>query len=566
MLQSLSVKNIALIDGITVELSDGFNVITGETGAGKSILVDSLELLLGDRADKALVRTGTQSAEVEGVFFVRPEVRRKVFGLLDVPTEEELAVRRTLAADGRSTVRVNGHAVTLSMLRAAMEYVADIYGQHESTALLRKENHIRLLDAYAHERLKEQLAECAELYSGYSEIKRRLSAGYGSPEERARRMDMLRFQIDEIEAAAIEEDEEAQLYKDRERLRNAERIAEGINAAHEALNGEEDGACQALSVAVKALREAAGMDESLAEFAQRLQDALYEAEDISQELDNISQYEQGEQSLEQLEERIEELKQLKRKYGAGLAEVTEYAKNARAELEELENAEDTVLRLASDMDKTRTRLYECCVRLDALRREAAAELEHTLLKELKLLGMKSAVFSVKFAPLLPKEQAVFTPEGISEAEFLFSANLGEPLKPLYRVISGGEMSRFMLALKSIMADCDNIDTMVFDEIDTGISGRMAQVTAEKMAGIAMGHQVLCVTHLPQIAAMADKHFFISKSERDGKTVTELEELDSDRRCAEIARLAGGELTKIALAHAQEMLKAAQEYKMRVGKR
>ncbi|MDD6204308.1 MAG: DNA repair protein RecN [Firmicutes bacterium] len=563
MLYSLSIKNVALIDNITVCFSDGFNVITGETGAGKSIMVDSLNLLLGDRTDRELVRTGTSAAEIEGVFCVRDKNTARVAEALDIEPDDTLIIRRTVTADGRSMIKANGRTVTLSALKRAMRYLVDIYGQHEHQTLLRKESHLELLDSYAQSGLKDALRLCGECYAEYSDIYGRLHADWGSPGERERRMDILRFQIDEIEAAGLTPGEEEELQKEKRRLANAEYISQNLQLAHEALNGEEGGACEALAVAVKALEEISRRDGSFEPLLERLRSVCYEAEDISSELDGAEDIEDPAARLEQVEDRLQLIKQLCRKYGADIAEVNGFAAAARLQLEELANAEETVRRLTAQCAEARSRLYKACAELSRLRREAATRLESELDTQLKVLGMKSAVFKVRFEDMPREETANYRADGFDEAEFMFSANLGEPLKPLVKVISGGEMSRFMLAFKSIMADSDEIETMVFDEIDTGISGKMAQVTAEKMAVIAASHQVLCVTHLPQIAAMASAHFFVSKSEDGGKAVTRTETVEGMDREREIARLAGGEVTDIAVAHAREMLKRAEEFRLQL---
>ena len=558
MLYSISIKNVALIDNASITLTDGFNVITGETGAGKSILVDSLSLLLGERTDRELVRTGTETAEIEGVFYVADAVAARVEDRLDTALEDGmLIVRRVITKDGRSTIKANGRTVTLSTLKDAMAYLVDIYGQHEHQALLKKENHIDFLDNYAYKAISQPKASCGEAFEKYQSIKQQLEFNWGDPAQRERRVDMLNYQIEEIENAQLEDGEEEDLLKRKKILLNAEYIMQTLQEVHYALSGD-GGGCEALSVSAKSLDALSDKDAFYASLAERLRSISYEAEDIAAEVSSAMDAMEDSDSLELVEDRLQLIRDLKRKYGGSIAEILQFMKDAKSELDKLENAASTIEKLEKDMQRALLELHKACGELSHKRREAAKSLEKELAEQLAQLGMKNAVFAVQFAPA-PKMSGstIYTANGFDEVEFMFSANLGEPQKPLVKVISGGEMSRFMLAVKSIMADNDNIGTMVFDEIDTGISGKMAQVTAEKMAQIAQKHQVLCVTHLPQIAATANTHFFIEKSENGGQTRTSLTLLNDEDRVCEIARLSGGECTDAALAHAREMLSRAK---------
>jgi len=559
MLYSLSIKNVALIDNASITLEDGFNVLSGETGAGKSIVVDSLNLLLGDRTDRDLVRTGTDMAQIEGVFFVSSAVAESVCRELDVELEEDnmLLVRRSVTSDGRSTVKVNGRTVTVSALRRGMQYVVDIYGQHEHQALLKKENHIVFLDNYAADDISVEKNECQKCYEQYISVRNKLNADWGSEAERERRMDILRFQIEEIASAELYDSEEEELAKRKKFLQSIELIAETLQQVHYSLN-DDGGVCEALSESAKSMERIADKDDYYNTLAERLRSLSYDAQDISEEVSScLDGVDGSEGELDKVEARLQLIRDLKRKYGADVAAVLAFMEEARKELDRLEHAEVTVAELEKALKKAKAALNNACEQLSSKRKKAAEKLEKELSRELKELGMRSAEFKISFERLNDPE---FAADGFDVVEFLFSANLGEPLKPLVKVISGGEMSRFMLAVKSILADNDNIGTMVFDEIDTGISGRMAQVTAEKMARIAHRHQVICVTHLPQIAAMASAHFYIKKNERDGSTRTTLELLKGEGRASEIARLSGGDTTSIAVAHAKEMLKSAQDFR------
>lgn len=559
MLYSLSIKNVALIDNASITLEDGFNVLSGETGAGKSIVVDSLNLLLGERTDRELVRTGTDMAQIEGVFFLSNSVAELVCDALDVTLEDDnmLIVRRSVTSDGRSTVKVNGRTVTVSALRKGMQYVVDIYGQHEHQALLKKENHIVFLDNYAQDSIFNEKQRCTECYKQYVDVLNKLNADWGSEAERERRMDILRFQIDEISSADLYDGEEEELIKRKKFLQNIELIRETLQQVHYCLS-DDGSVCEALSESAKEMERISDKDDYYATLAERLRSLSYEAQDVAEEVSScLDGVDASEGELDEVETRLQLIRDLKRKYGSDIGQILAFMDNAVSELDRLQNAEATVAQLEKALNKAKTALHEASVLLSDKRKKAAEMLEKELSRELKELGMKSAEFKISFEKAVDPE---YTPDGFDVVEFLFSANLGEPLKPLVKVISGGEMSRFMLAVKSILADNDNIGTMVFDEIDTGISGRMAQVTAEKMAKIAHKHQVICVTHLPQIAAMASAHFYIEKNEKDGSTRTTLELLKQEGRAREIARLSGGDTTDLAVAHAKEMLLSADAFR------
>ena len=559
MLYSLSIKNIALIDNASITLEDGFNVLSGETGAGKSIVVDSLNLLLGERTDRDLVRTGTDMAQIAGVFFLSDGVASQVCEAMDVTVEEDnmLLVRRSVTSDGRSTVKVNGRTVNVSALRRGMQYVVDIYGQHEHQALLKKENHIVFLDNYAADSILKEKQHCNECYAQYMQVLNKLNADWGSEAERERRMDILRFQIDEIASAGIYDGEEEELIKRKRFLQNIELIMETLQQVHYSLN-DDGGVCEALSESAKGMERIADKDDNYSTLAERLRSLSYEAQDIAEEVSScIDGVDENGGEIDRVEARLQMIRDLKRKYGSDIAQILVFMENAKAELDRLRNAAATIDELEKALKKAKMALSEACAQLSMKRKKAAEKLEKELSCELRELGMKNAEFKISFEQSVDPE---YTQDGFDVVEFLFSANLGEPLKPLVKVISGGEMSRFMLAVKSILADNDNIGTMVFDEIDTGISGRMAQVTAEKMAKIAHKHQVICVTHLPQIAAMASTHFYIEKNEKDGATRTTLQLLKGDDRAREIARLSGGDTTELAVAHANEMLLSADAYR------
>lgn len=557
MLRSLNIKNIALMDNINVEFGEGLNVITGETGAGKSILVDSLNLLFGARGDKDLVRIGQNKGFVQGSFDI-PAERINALEEMGLDAEDEcLILSRELTRDGKSTCRINGRIVTLSMLREVSSWLVDIHGQHEHQALLKSENHLSFLDAYAGEEALNAKSQAGRAYEAYKSVERRLHGDWGTDEERARNIDLLKYQIDEIQMAELEPGELEELNTERSRLLNVEQLAEGLAESSQALNGE-GAALDYIRSGISALRSLERYTDDFDELVQRMESAYYELEDISSEIsEQADALENDPRRLEQVESRMELISDILRKYGDTEEKAIAYMHKAEIELDELLNAGQTIENLKKELKARKRELDEACGKLTDIRKKAAEQLAEKIKSELAELGMDKALFSIQMNQKPPSQ------DGADTAEFMFSANPGQPLKPLTKIISGGELSRLMLAIKGILAQKDMIPTMVFDEIDTGISGRMAKVTAEKMAGIAASHQVLCVTHLAVIAAMADRHYFIEKISTQDNTVTRLSLLDEDGRIDEIARLTGGGETSLARGHGKEMLESCAAFKQKI---
>lgn len=553
MLQQLSIKNIALIEDLTIELESGFNVLSGETGAGKSIIIDSLNLVLGERADKDLVRSGTQKARVEGIFAVDDGVCEL---LEDAGIECEdgiLIVLREISADGKSICRMNGTAVTLSSLKKIADKLADIHGQHEHQLLLDSESHLAFLDSFAGSGVLEQKENVKRAYTYYKACKEKLDGDWGTQEERLRRMEMLAYQMDEIEKAQVVPGQEEELRQRREVLTHADKIMGTLGQARHML---ADAALDAVRGANSLLEEVADKGEAYLELNQRLESAFYELEDIAQEIEKEADgVEADPYELEQIEDRLAQLKKLYRKYGSDEESVLKYLDDAAEEVQRLKNAEETIAELERQAAQFRAEYDRQAAVLSELRHDAAIAFEDRIKTELEQLGMKNAVLEVDFA-----DEPIFSPEGADTVEFLFSANAGEPVKPLSKIISGGEMSRFMLAMKSVAADDAMLPTMVFDEIDTGISGQGAQVVAQKIAGLARRHQVLAITHLPQLASMADCHFLIKKQSDGVRTKTEVVKMEHGQRVSEIARLSGGSETSLALERAEEILAQAEAFK------
>ncbi|MBR2860819.1 MAG: DNA repair protein RecN [Clostridia bacterium] len=555
MLEQLSIKNIALIENLTLNLERGFNVLTGETGSGKSIIIDSLNLILGERADKELVRTGTNKARVEGVFSV--ENNNEVLEILDeygIETEDSrLIISREISLDGKSMCRINSVTVPLSALKKIADKLADIHGQHEHQALLNRDNHLGFLDSFGGEELFVQRENTKLAYNYYKTCLDKLNGDWGTEEERNRRIEMLEFQINEIESAQIVVGQEEELKARAELLNNSDKIREALFETGNLTGGASlDDVRSALS----SLGKISSADEVFEQLYSRLESVFYELEDISNELKSqADSVEADPYELERIEDRLALIKKLSRKYGADEEEILKYLDDANEELLRLRNAEETIRELERQAEQFKKEFYRQAEALSEIRHDVAIAFEDRIKDELSQLGMKNANLEVEF----------YTPEGISangidDVEFLFSANIGEPVKPLSKIISGGEMSRFMLAMKSIAADDAMVPTMVFDEIDTGISGNGALVVAQKIAGISQNHQVIAITHLPQIASMADSHFLIKKVSDFERTHTEVLLMNETERKKEIARLAGGNETALALSRAEEILLSAKNYK------
>ncbi len=555
MLDQLYIKNIALIEELTINLGKGFNVLSGETGAGKSIIIDSLNLVLGERADKELVRSGTQKARVEGIFSIdNDETLNEILDEAGIEREDgSLIIVRELSADGKNLCRINGSAVTLSHLKKIADKLADIHGQHEHQLLLNRESHLQFLDSFGGEKLFLQKENVRLAYSYYKACLDKLNGDWGTEEERARKIEMLEFQIDEIEKAEITVGQENELLARSELLKNADKIRETLEQASELTGGVS---LDDIRSAVQTLGKITDGVKEYEELYNRLESVFYELEDISAEIKSASNnVEADPYELERIEDRLALIKRLCRKYGSDEEAILKYYDEACEELLKLKNAENTILELQKQTERFKVEYFKQASALSELRHDFAIAFEDRIKAELSQLGMKNAVLEVEFY-----DSDIISDDGIDNIEFLFSANAGEPVKPLSKIISGGEMSRFMLAMKSVAADDAMLPTMVFDEIDTGISGQGALVVAQKIAALSKNHQVIAITHLPQIASMADSHFLIKKVSRDNRTFTEVLLMDKIQRKSEIARLAGGSETVLALDRAEEILLAAENFK------
>ena len=568
MLLQLSIHNLALIDGMTLDFAPGMNVLTGETGAGKSIVVDAVNLVLGERADRDLIANGKSKARVEAVFDIADNARvRALLDSLELSGDEDTAsISRELTSAGKNICRINGTIVPLQTLRQVSAQLLDIHGQHEHQLLLDSRNHLGYLDNYAADEVNPLLERCAQLYETWRASGQKLSRLRRSVAEREQRIDMLRFQLEELESAHLQPDEEDELERQKVFYRNAGRIMAAFDEACDLLDsGASHGGSSAVELlreGVRALTPVAALDAKYEAVYARLDGLCYEVEDAVSELTDLrEEMDYDEQEAERVESRLDLLRRLQRKYGATTREMIRYRDRIAAELEELEGSDEAMERLEKEFRQSAKALREASCELTHARESAARRFEKSIEAQLHDLGMKNARLSMDFAPLAEGEKLSdrFSAQGVDRVEMMFCANLGQPMKPLARVASGGELSRIMLALKNLSAQKPGIPrSMVFDEIDTGISGRIAQVVAEKMSQIGDHHQVICVTHLPQIAAMADEQFLVRKGDDGGVTRTEVIHLGYEQRAQEIARMVGGAgcESESSIRHAMTMLDEA----------
>ena len=562
MLQSLYLENIALIEKLGIELFPGFNVLTGETGAGKSIIIDAVNFVLGERTSRDLIRNGAARAKVEAVFNLNEG--DAAFAALDALGIEydgnELILSRELSAAGRNACRVNGTLVPVASLKSVSDTLVDIHGQHEHQALLDAENHISYLDAYCHAESLPIIEKIDVIVSRRSELMLKRNSGFASEREREREMDMLRYQIEEIASANLEAGEEERLNAEKTVLLNAERIRTALETAHMALSGAEEGsALSAIDTARRSMRDIAALNKDYEALGDKIEELYYAAEDVSFVLRDTSEnVESDMQRLEEIEQRLKLISDLKRKYGRTVEDVIDFGKDAGTKLNELENAEALAAELDAKLDKLKAEYNVAADELSKVRRAAGDRLKRDVLNELKDLGMAKAMFDVALSDASGGEPRK---GGRETAEFMLSANPGEPLKPLEKVASGGELSRIMLCFKSIFADNDRVPTLIFDEIDTGISGRTAAVVGEKMLGIAKKHQVICVTHLAQIAALAEAHLMVRKYDDGKNTFVETRQLNEEEKVQRIAQMMDGESdSPSALTHARELIARADKIK------
>lgn len=560
MLIELSIKNFAIIEKQTVSFDKGLTVLTGETGAGKSIIIDAIHLLVGGRGSFEFVRHGEEKAEIEGLFQIdeieHPIVKKaSEFG---IEIEDGMVVlRREIAKSGKSICRINGKLVTISTLREIGATIVDIHGQHEHQELMNESSHLPLLDQFGANEIIFALKEYQSIYNQFEQTTKKLKSLNENEQQMAHRLDLIQFQLDEIQKAKLKPKEDETLFEEKKKLGNFERLYSLFQSSYDAINGEQRG-LDSVGLVMGHLEDAASLDSRYQEVFEAISNIFYSLEDMNRSLRNeLEGLEFDPNRLNEIEERWNEITQLKRKYGKTIEEIVEYAAAIEAEIETLQNKETHIGQLEKELVDLKMSLEAKAHTLSQLRKKWANQLTILIHKELKELYMEKSVFEIRVD--YAREQ--FTTLGSDHIEFYISTNPGEPLKPLVKIASGGELSRIMLALKSIFSKHQGVTSIIFDEVDTGVSGRVAQAIAEKIYQVAINSQVLCISHLPQVAAMADIHLFISKKMLNGRTKTSVKPLTKEEKVGEIGRMISGkEITDLTKQHAEELLVLADKMK------
>ncbi|OIK10127.1 DNA repair protein RecN [Bacillus sp. MUM 13] len=568
MLTELSIRNFAIIEALSISFEKGLTVLTGETGAGKSIIIDAVHLLVGGRGSAEFIRHGENKAEIEGLFELDEEkhpvyAKAAEFGI-DV-SDGMIVLRRDMSLSGKSVCRVNGKLVTIAVLREIGRTLIDIHGQHEHQELMDERLHLPLLDQFGGEKISSALAEYNDLYRKYDAAVKQLKNLSQNEQQMVHRLDLIQFQFEEIQNAALRLQEDEELAEERKKINNFEKIHEALQTSYMALSGEQRG-LDWLSVAMNGLEEAASLDDSVKETSETVSNSFFILEDaVSQIRDSLDSLEYDTERLDFIETRLNEINQLKRKYGKSIDDILEYAAKIEEEIETLQNRETHIAKLEKQISSIKADLWLEGKNLSELRQKFSRQLTKKIQQELKELYMEKTVFEAHFHKTAhsvndPAEQD-FGVKGMDVMEFYISTNPGEPLKPLSKIASGGELSRIMLALKSIFSKHQGITSIIFDEVDTGVSGRVAQAIAEKIYKVAVDSQVLCISHLPQVAAMADTHLFIAKNIKAGRTNTSVQPLCKEDKVKEIGRMISGvEITDLTKQHAQELLHQAEKLK------
>lgn len=548
MLSMLHIENIAVIERAEISFDSGFNVLTGETGAGKSIVIDAISAILGERAYRDMIRTGENKASVRAVFTDVPEY--PWFAENGVDYDPETVVQREIYLDGKNVCRVNGCLVSVSILRKLGIQLINIHGQHDSASLFDEDNHLTFLDAFSDN--QNLLGDYSAKYSEVAALRRQIDKMTMDEGEKLRRMETLKYQIAEIEKAELEPGEDEELEQRRKLLQNAEKLSDGMDEAVNCLYGgdDSDGAAGLLAQAQYALARLQRFSDSFSGLHERVSDLMYQVQDVAEEVrDARDSLSYSAEELERLEERLDVIHKLRRKYGTTCQNILDYLDRAKKELDDIEFADDHLERLKKKLHQVEKAAWDAAYRLREVRQQGAQAMSKRILEELSQLDMPRVQFECQFREL------DLTDSGADAVAFYMSANAGEALKPLSKVASGGELARIMLAMKNVLAEKDQVSTLIFDEVDTGVSGRAAQKVAEKLRSVAAHKQVLCVTHLPQLAALADTHLLIAKSERNGRTYTSVTPLDREGRKRELARIIGGtNITETTLKSAEEMLR------------
>ena len=560
MLAELSIKNFAIIEALSISFEKGLTVLTGETGAGKSIIIDAIHLLVGGRGSAEFVRHGEDKAEIEGLFQIDDPNHPVIGKTMEFGIEIEegmVVVRREISRTGKSVCRINGKLVTISILREVGSTLVDIHGQHEHQELMDETRHLPLLNQFGGEELFHSLVEYSQVFHRYEHILHKLKSLTENDQKTAHRLDLIQFQLDEIQKADLKPFEDEELFEEKRKLGNFERIFEAIQSAYNALQGEQKG-LDWVGMVMGNLEDAAALDSAYQDIFDSVSSSFYQLEEAVRSLRNeMDVLEYDPQRLNEIEDRLNEINQLKRKYGKTIDEIVEYAAKIEEEIETLQNKETHIEELEKELSSIKKDLALEAKQLTELRHKWANKLTKLIHKELKELYMAKTVFEIR----IDSDMNHYSKNGVDHVEFYISTNPGEPLKPLSKVASGGELSRIMLALKSIFSKHQGVTSIIFDEVDTGVSGRVAQSIAEKIYKVASGSQVLCISHLPQVAAMADTHLFIAKIIKGGRTKTSVTPLTKEDKIKEIGRMISGvEITDLTKKHAEELLQLAVKTK------
>jgi DNA repair protein RecN (Recombination protein N) len=560
LLIELSIKNFAIIEKQTVSFDKGLTVLTGETGAGKSIIIDAIHLLVGGRGSFEFVRHGEEKAEIEGLFQIdeiEHPIVKKASGF-GIEIEDGMVVlRREISKSGKSVCRINGKLVTISTLREIGATIVDIHGQHEHQELMNESSHLPLLDQFGFQEISFALKEYQSIFNQFEQTTKKLKSLNENEQQMAHRLDLIQFQLDEIQKAKLKPKEDETLFEEKKKLGNFERLYSLIQSSYDAINREQKG-LDSVGLVMGHLEDAASLDSRYQEVYEAISNIFYSLEDMNRTLRNeLEGLEFDPNRLNEIEERWNEITQLKRKYGKTIEEIVEYAATIEAEIETLQNKETHIGQLEKELVELKIALVAKAHSLSQLRKKWANHLTTLIHKELKELYMEKSVFEIR----VDYDRDHFTNTGSDHTEFYISTNPGEPLKPLVKIASGGELSRIMLALKSIFSKHQGVTSIIFDEVDTGVSGRVAQAIAEKIYQVAVNSQVLCISHLPQVAAMADIHLFISKKMLNGRTKTSVKPLTKEEKVREIGRMISGkEITDLTKQHAEELLVLADRMK------
>lgn len=575
MLAELSIKNFAIIEALSVSFQKGLTVLTGETGAGKSIIIDAISLVAGGRGSAEFVRFGCKKAEIEGLFLLDNEEHPCIekSGELGIEISDGMVVlQREILMSGKSICRINGKLVTLGILREVGRTLIDIHGQHEHQDLMNEDRHLPMIDQFDEKTTIPAIEEYQRLYNQFLQLKKQLKGLNENEQKMAHRLDLIQFQLTEIKNANLEPGEEEKLVDEKIQLSNFEKIHTSVNRSYEALSGEQKG-LDWIGLAMNELEDVAALNEKLKTIFENVSSCFYLLEEAASALrDERDILEFDPERLDYIEARLNEIRFLKKKYGQTVEDILEYAAKIEDEVDTIQNREIHLDRLRKQLVEVQKDLLIEAQNLSNLRKQIAEKLKTEIHKELKDLHMAKTVFDIQFSlsdgkgndlsVQLQGHPIEFLSTGMDKVEFLISTNPGEPLKPLSKIASGGELSRIMLALKSIFSKHQGITSIIFDEVDTGVSGRVAQSMAEKIYKVSSGSQVLCITHLPQVAAMADTHLYISKETKGERTVTSISELDLEAKVKEVARMISGvEITELTKQHASELLELANQMKL-----